>query len=264
MQFDLAALISFLPQFVIGGVVAIYFFITFRKLSPEEEKLEFLLAPPDGHADGLEKDRIEHQGGERSTLDGLMESTLPEISGNSVSDAEPSIATAPFSDFVHNTGGKGIVADTQLILLTLDLWILVSLLLSPVKKLNLLLPSLPSTVTYSIYVVLAAVLGIAVLTTVVSRISVTKRLMAIMLVSAGALTFAAFYAPSMSWITGINGLIHLAIVYSAVVIVCMAVYTVATYMKRKPAFSASAYTSFASYGITAFILLFNLFTTAFQ
>lgn len=266
MHIDIAALVSFLPQFVIGGVVSIYFYSTLRNTRFRETPDVTTKMYLDEVSTAETEESVMSSETQTTALDRIMEEYAEsQSSAVDKSEEEHAVDEVPHSKY-HSTFNKtpyisyGVLGDTQLILLSLDLWILISLLLSPVKRLSALLPAFPSGFSYLIYAILGAIIAISVLSTVVSRIKISKRILPFMIIGAGALAFATFYAPSMVWINGVNGIIKIVILYSAVVLVCMSVYAVATFLKRSSAFSTSAYASFASYGVTAFILFFNLFS----
>ncbi len=261
MNFDPNALINFLPQFLIGGLIAIYFYATFKKFTPGgKEGLMFQATIPQV----TPFSRSHPDSGGISTLDSSMSRSLHFL-GATKGNVDYSLYSSPIDiNYIRaNNDRASFLGDTQLILLTIDLWILIALLLSPIKTVSQLMPTLPGFVSSAMFLLLASVLGIAILTTVVSRIDFNRKTLGILVIAAGGVTLGSFYAPAMQWVGGLNGLIHLVVVYSAVVIACMGVYAAATYMRKKPAFSTSAYTSFTSYGITAFILLFNLIRVAF-
>lgn len=268
MQIDLAALLSFLPQFVVAGAVSIYFYSTFKNVKFRESPdvtldLFITRTQQEGPAGSEENDIVQASALDRIMQEYSKSQAQNEIEETMVEDGVPhseyrsSYNHVPFVSY-------GMLGDTQLVLLTLDLWILLSLLLSPIRRLSSLLPSFPSGFSYIIYTILAAVIAMAILSTVISRAKIPGKVLPLLIVGAGAMTIAAFYAPSMTWINSINTIIRIVIIYSAVVMVCMAVYAIVSYLKRKSAFKASTYASFVSYGITAFILFFNLFTLVFQ
>lgn len=272
MQIDLVAFYSFLPQFAAAGIVSIYFYSTFRKTHFEHSiAKKFLIGESsEPWGDGSGSDKETDQGNEETQLTALDRIMADYVSNDGKKDTEDegelllphSKYRTPFVK--PERVSYGILGDTQVILLSLDLWILVSLLLSPINRISALLPTFPTGYSYIIYTILGAAIAIAILTTVVSRIKVTRNTLTIMIIAAGAITFGLFYAPSMAWLNGMNGIIRIVILYSAVVLVCMAVYAISTFIHRRKAFRASAYASFASYGITSFLLFFNLFTLMFS
>lgn len=261
MPFALSGLINFLPQFIIGGLVAVYFYSTFGKKSPDRQTPEFILVR---QAAGEETDQVEvpvKDLEEHSALDTVMQSYAGGIDDESTEQklSEIDHPSALFTPYEKDPGdSRSLLADAQLILLSLDLWILVSLLLSPVSRLTNLLPSVSSSYSTVIYLALSIALALAVLTTIVSRVNITRKSIAIMIAIGGGVTLAAFFAPSMIWVDKYSELIRIVIIYSAVAVVCIAVYALSTSLKKRTAFTTSAYASFTSYGLTAFVLFYNI------
>lgn len=261
MNFDPNALLNFLPQFVIGGALALYFYVSFRKYKPELIKDLSFITPQGNNSN----DNTESSSDESSALDSIVSSSLedpPEVEEDEV-DYSGYSTPVDIEETMRQYERSSFIGDTQLIVLTINVWILVSLLLSSVKTVNVLLPTLPGIIHLIVLVALGASIAIAIMTTVISRVSLSKRFMAIYVAAAGGITFGTFYAPSMEWVGNLRGLIHLTVVYSAVIMACLAAYSLASYMNRKTALSASTYSSFTSYGITVFILLYNFITAVF-
>lgn len=251
MHFDIASLISFLPQFAVGGIIAAYFYSFFNKKKPEDpEKIEFIV-PRTASKEVKDKDE-----GNTHALDAIMES-VGHLAENEKREYEA--MASPYSK--HVEGPKSILPDAQVLVLSLELWVLLFIALSPIGKLQFLLPSFSRFDSYMLYSALAVVLGISIMSTVTSRLSLSRRISGIAVVVAGLITFLSFYAPSMAWINATASLIHLVIVYSAIVVVCMVAYILSTSHKRRRVFLTSTYATFATYGITSFLLIYNLFNT---
>ncbi len=237
MAFSLTALISFLPQFLIGGLLAIYFYAYFRKLSP--------VAPISFNSDYY---RISN------SVDG----------GEEISqDPEPLYYIGKHTDFNARAFQKSsLIADAQILVLTLDLWIIISLVLSPSGRVAKLLPNLSGVSLTLLYAILGILLSAAILTTAVSRLNLSKKVVALLVSLSGALTLVLFYyAPLMSWVHSYTSIFRLLVLYTAVIGTCFATYLIATFARKKTAFAVSSYSSFISYGLTAFLFLLNLFTS---
>lgn len=262
MNLDVNALVTFLPQFVIGGVIALYFYTSFKKYRPGPiGELEFKPAVMEGNSQGASEPGT----GESSALDSVVRKSMMEDGVDQREEIDFSSRSSDVDLKLVRNGmeRKDLVSDTQLILVAINIWILGALVLSSESTVKKLMPSIPGLYSQVLYSALAAFLAVAIMTTVASRINFTKRTLAIFIAAAGGITFGLFYAPSMKWASGLNSLIHLTVIYSAAVMACAAAYAVSSYMQRRSAFSTAAYLSFASYGITVSLLFYNFLSHAF-
>lgn len=262
MNLDVNALITFLPQFAIGGIIALYFYITFKKYRPGPiDELEFRPA-------AVEENSVaepEPETGESSALDSVVSRSMVEDGSGQQKEIDFSSSSSDVNlKLIRNDmEKKDFVSDTQLILVAINIWILGALVLSSQNTVKKLMPSIPGIYSQVLYAALAALLAVAIITTVASRVNFDKKTLAIFIAAAGGITFGLFYAPSMQWAAGLNGLIHLTVIYSAAVMAGAAAYAASSHMQRRAAFSIAAYFSFVSYGITVSMLFYNFLSHAF-
>lgn len=251
MAFSLTALLSFLPQFAIGGILAIYFFTYFKRLSPFST-ITLNLELYKTEADKTTRPKFSYYNRTQGELDNLLAHSfgIPENSYFVAKKTKINLRKFTRSNFM---------ADVQLLILTLNLWIILSLVLSPMSRVSTLLPSIPAMPSTYLYIVLSATLSAAVLTTASSRLMPRGKILALFVGASGVSTFLLlYYSPIMAWVNDFVGIYKFLILYSTVVVVCFAAYLVASYSRRQTAFLASSYASFASYALTAFLLFFNM------
>lgn len=251
MAFSLTSLLSFIPQFAVGGLLAIYFFSFFRRLSPFAP-VTFELGQYKSNSAEKTPYEAPKYTRTRGDLDDLISRSFT-VNRNVYFIAKKSMAN------IGKITSSNFLAEIQILILALNLWIILSLVLSPFSMVSSLLPTIPMVPSQYIYMAMSILLSAAVLTTAASRLMPRGKMLALFVGLSGGSTFLLlYYAPLMAWVHSFIGIYMLLILYSSVVVVCFSAYFVATVARRHSAFLASSYTSFASYALTAFLLFFNM------
>lgn len=265
MALTIALLMDFLPRFLIAGVITYFFVSKFGKLSIlSYERPKFIL---------VHDRRISRSSRSKRSIsnpvpvrrfkkDGIKTAVVATLGysagrGNTMNITllPPRPGTNPRLDFLR---------DLQMILLGVDMWLLLSIALSPLSTVHYILPAFSALHSTLLYTVLAGALIIALVGSVVSRVRVDTKLLVVLLALASAVTIALYYMPSMAWVDRYTSLFHLILVYTTVVIVCIVVYAMAMLLRRRTAFYMSAYSSIGVYLMSAVILAVNLLDTLIQ
>lgn len=265
MPFSLTGLLDFLPRFIIAGIVTYFFISKFNHIDPlRAEKPKFILVHDD------EKFRRRPGKKDLKRYEAAVQENTPVTKswktgsvvtygggyGNGYA-AKVTLFRPGSNDFRPNDS----LNDIQIVLLSVVLWLLLSIALSPLGTIRTIMPKLTSYVGLMTYFALAVTILFAVAGTVVSRIKLDTKWMLAMLAGAAATTVVLFYLPSMAWINRFSTLGHIVIIYATALVVCVAVYMLAVYVRRRVAFYVSAYSSIAAYGISAILLGLNLILT---
>lgn len=225
MILDFAAVLHILPEFVVSGVIAIIFYAEFKKPDPMATRPKFILVRGDSS----------------------FSSPIINPRDNSSSYNEK---RKPFA---------AVLGDSQMIFLTVNLWILLTLVLLPLSNSGAVLPQLSSTDGGIIYGLLTALFAIAVITSVVRRFSVTRTHIVITMAAAAVVSYLSFYLPSMQWIGSFAMIMRIVIMYGVIAASVFSVYVISTSLRRVSQEKVAVVGTFASYGITAVLLFVNLF-----
>ncbi len=264
MQITLVTLVDFLPRFIIAGVITYFFISRFNKLYPLEFERPFIFLQKDEYRRGIRayfrrkmaafRLRAE-MGGTRHA----MVTTYGPVAGTS-----SSMGVTLLSKPQGNRKRMELVRELQMILLGIDVWILLSIALSPIKSIYYILPRLPSVSGTVLYSAVAATLFVAVIGTVISRVRIDGKITIGLLAGSAVTTVILFYMPSMGWMARYGTFMQVAIVYSVVIAVCLAVYMISFHARRRTAFYASAFSSMAVYAIWSVLMFMNLIMNIFE
>ncbi len=254
MPFTVAALIDFLPRFIIAGIITYIFIAKFSKMAVlDYEKPEIFIAERRKlHSQLYGRIGSKLAGGKTSPATSGMVATY----GPSVNDSY----IMKVSLFGNDASGKRrhvFLREIELVLLGVDLWILISLALSPVSTVVYLFPPIRSISSALVYIIIAGTASLAVLGTVTSRVKFSKRNTTLLVLGTAGSAVAVYFLPSMSWINNTSLLFHITIIYSTVIIACVLAYIISSKMKRSTAFFTSAYSAIAVYGVSAILLFLN-------
>lgn len=252
MQFTYSVLMDFLPRFLIAGIVTYLFISAFSRLSLlTYERPKFILVHDTWISGYPARSRKSNSGGVNRT--GTVSTHGPDGSRTQ------KITLFSGKDDFKSQGG--ILQDLQMILLGADIWLLLSIALSPFSTVSSLLPSFPWIHSIVLYSVLSGSLLIALTGTVVCRVRVSTGILAMIMAAASAAVVIFYFLPSMAWLNSYTPFFRIVVVYSTVITVCVAVYLLAVRVRRRTAFYVSAYSTIAVYLLSAFLLALNLFTT---
>jgi hypothetical protein len=231
MPVSYAPAMDILPEMLLAGILAFIFYLNFRKLKVKAvTRTEFILVRGDSTDMDLSKaDRNE------------MSTPLYET----------------------NTFLKETLLSSHMVFLTVTLWIGLAMVMIPVSKLYLIFPRFGFYVTLLVYGLLAVVISLSLISTVVSRISITKLNLAILLAAGGVAVFISFYLPFMSWASSYGQLMHMVFIYCAVALAVFGIYFVSTIMKERNTVRMAAIGSYIAYFSTSALLALNLFSNVF-
>ncbi len=217
-----------LPELLLAGILAFLFYINFRKLKVKASiRTEFILVRGDSMV--------------------------------SVGDGEPWMdKTSPLHE--KNEFLREVFTGSHMVFLTVTLWIALTMLMIPVSKLYLIFPRFGSSGTLLVYGLLATIITVSLVTTVVSRIKVTRLTLILLLVSGGAGVFISFYFPLMGWASSYGQILKLVFVYCAVAFAEFGIYYISLIMKERNTVRVATIGSYVAYFFTSALLALNLFS----
>ncbi len=247
----ISSLIGFLPQFAVGGVAAILFYFNFKDTDTNPDTKLPPKSPLPNKANVSTLDLLfVNVGAQRNEVSSTVD--LWSVRGSSSRTKN------------EDDASYRIISDIQKVLLTIVIWISVSLLLSPISRLNLLLPPFPAFVGNIVYIILGGLIGISIIATVTSRKNFSKPFIIAAISLSAALTVGIYYVPSMHWINNYGLLVRIVVLYTSALVVAVVVYLFSSVVKKSAALKVSTYASFASYGLTVLVLVYNVFSTIFH
>lgn len=220
-----------LPELLLAGILAFLFYVNFRKLNVKANiRTEFILVRGDSLVEG-----------------GEMGSWTDK--------------TSPLHE--KNEFLREFLQSSHMVFLTVTLWIALTMVMIPVSKLYLIFPRFGSAGTLIVYGLLATIITVSLVTTVVSRIKVTRLTLVLLLVSGGAGVFISFYLPLMYWASSFGQILKLVFVYCAVAVAEFGIYYMASIMKERNTVRVATIGSYVAYFFTSALLALNLFTNLF-
>lgn len=245
MNFDFSAFQAILPQFIIAGIIAAIFYMEFDKSTPKDAGKLIFIVPKE-----------EDPQTTRFSRPAFLHKFIISIRTRANSLSSRTVKSTPYTGDENSV--LSLLRGTHLVLLTVVMWILLSLALLPGNALSSILPKLPSYGIYA-YIGLCVAFAASVGATVVSRISLTKVRLGILLTGSAIVTYLAFYLPALQWMNyTYSAFFKLIIVYCAVAVTVFGVYTISSLIKRLSALKVAVYGTYASYGLAAALLIINL------
>lgn len=228
MPVNYAPALDILPNLILAGILALVFYANFRKLNVKSySRTEFILVRGD---DFHSRD-------------------------------EENNSTGGFSPLHENEENvTGTLISSQLVFLSVTLWVAMTMIMIPVSKLYLILPRFGSFGTLIVYSSLAVVIILSLVATVVSRIKITKFTVVLLLIAGGVGVFVSFYLPLMSWASTYGQLMKLVFVYCAVALAEFGIYYITSIMKEKNTARVATVGSYISYFSTSALLAVNIFS----
>lgn len=261
MAFTYAALIDFLPRFLIAGVVTYFFVSAFSKLSLiSYERPKFILSRNVKSPGIPEYAGMHYPAAYRSRAFRANAMKTGTVSTYGPRGAQTMNVTL-FSGKDEANSRREFLKELQMILLGADMWLLLSIALSPLSTVSYVLPDFQGLNSMLLYSALAGTLLVALTGTVVSRVRVSARMLAVLLAVASVIVVALFFMPSMVWVNKYSPFFRIVVEYTTVLVVCVAVYLLSVRVTRKTAFYMAAFSTIAVYLISAFLLALNLFMT---
>lgn len=234
MPFDVEALLQILPEFAIAGIISILFYMVLnRSVEVTPSRPQFIVVRGD-------------------TVDELLAAAGTESGKDS-----PAVNSTPFSSEGNSDALKGL-RESQMIVVTVSLWILLSLILLPTKDLNDILPQLPLNSYFIVYAVLAALFLISVVTTIVTRIKVTGFTLILLLIAGAGISYLAFYLPSMQWVNNYVVLLRAVVIYCASAATVFVIYFLSRILDKGHAVRLSIVGTFGLYAFTVILLVWNM------
>ncbi len=220
--------VDILPELFLAGILAFLFYMNFRKLKVKASiSTEFILV----RGDSLENN------GEGGTW---IEKYSPLHGKNDLL--------------------KEALFGSHMIFLSVTLWVALTMVMIPVTKLYLIFPRFGPIGTLVVYGLLAVIITVSLVTTVVSRIKVTRFNLILLLVAGGAGVFISFYLPLMGWASSFGQILKLVFVYCAVALAEFGIYFISSIMKERNTVKVATVGSYASYFLTSALLALNLFS----
>lgn len=217
-----------LPELFLAGIMALLFYINFRKLKVKTSvRTDFIL---------VRGDNLESNGGEVPGMENY--SPLHE----------------------KNYFLREILLGSHMVFLSVTLWIALTMVMIPLTKLYLIFPRFGSAGTLIVYGALAIIITVSLVTTVVSRIKITKLTIILLLVAGGAGVFISFYLPLMGWASSFGQILKLVFVYCAVAFAEFGIYYISSIMKERNTVRVATIGSYASYFFISALLALNLFS----
>lgn len=264
MSLTFTLLIDFLPRFLIAGIITYFFVSKFGKMEILNfERPAFIVPRPDLYSSNGAVSRRSSRKIARSNSGSSRMKTVSVTTigiGNGAGPRETlNVTMLPPRKKISQR--IEFLRELQMILLGVDIWLLLSIALSPAATIYYLLPSLSSAHGTLLYTILAAMLFTALVGAIVSRVRFNTKLLVALMIIASAATIVLYYMPSMTWVNHYSSIFRLILIYSTVLAVCIAVYAMSMLLRRQTAFYLSAYTSIAVYMTSAAILAFNVVAT---
>ncbi len=224
MAFNLSAFLAILPDFLIAGILSLIFFLELRNIGiRRKDRPVFILVREDG---------LQAQTGDPS---------------NAYTELEKR-DEGPFYKSIKNI---------QLAMLSVNIWILLTIILLPSYNIAGLLPALSRDQQFLVYSSLGAVFLFALLSTVILRISNTWPKIATTFAIIATGIFLIFYIPSMQWLSTYSLIIRGIILYAIIASALSVSYGFFTLPYRKIEKLSIAGT-FSAYVFTSAILFVNL------
>ena len=225
MAVSFSPAVDLIPELLISGVLAFLFYTNFRKLKINTySSPKFIL-----------------------------------VRGDAFMAAEGEIKSSPVAGSVIKDMAE-ILRSSQMVFITVTLWIVLTMLMIPSSKLLLILPSFNAPLAGIVYGALAVIIVGTVLTTVVTRINRTRVNFILLLIIGGAGAFLMFYLPLMSWASFYGQIMRITFVYSAVAATVFGIYYIYSIMKEGNAVRMATVGAYLSYFFTAALLAVNLFS----
>lgn len=231
MPINFTAVLQILPQFIAAGIISFIFYAEFKK--PRYHKPNFILVREN---DPVDENRIVN--------DNMRPATIyePDQSNTGLLNSQ--------------------FGNAHIFFLTVNLWILLAFVLIPFSSLGRMMPSFAYPVRELVYLVLAIVFVTAVASTVISRISMTRSKLIILLLSAGVGAYMIFYLPIMQWASDYTIILRWVIIYCTVAVSLFGIYTLSYMLKKRQTTNIAVVGSYAAYFMTAALLTLNVFQNA--
>lgn len=266
MEFALSAIIDFAPRLIIAGVLTYFFISAFDKMKPlEYERPKVFLSAASENAFGSK--HRNHTPTPSYSYGRLLGSQLEDRAsvvtyGSSFGKGSPQEVT-----FLHRTSNEaddhGFLRDSQMIMLAVDMWMLLTLLLSPLSSLDSLLPSISTGLVTVIYVSMGIALFIGVMATTVSRMRITTRSLVVIFAAEIVASIVIYMLPSMQWTSGLGLFMHVLVIYITAIFACALTYLLAFFITRRTAFYLASTMSLSVYIILLILFVTNFFSSAF-
>ncbi len=182
MGFELSAFLATFPDFLIAGVMALLFYLELRHVNIKRSEMYVYAVS--------------------------LVNPLP--TGGDDLNSSSELALNGMSIFYS------MVKNLQLTMLSVIIWILLTLVLLPSSSITRLLPSFSTVGQFLIYSILGFLFLVSFLSTVILRVSNTKPRMILSLLVIATGTFLLFYIPSMQWISSFGLLMRIIILYAVI------------------------------------------------
>ncbi len=225
MALSFSPAVDIIPELLISGLLAFLFYANFRKLNSKVTP-----AP-----------------------------TFILVRGDTLVEAGSGMKSSPVIDSLLKDM-IDILRNSQMLFITVTLWIVLTMLMIPSSRLSFILPDFHAPITGIVYGSLAVIIAGTVITTVVTRIKKTRMNFIILLVIGGAGAFISFYLPLMSWASFYGQIMKITFVYSVVAATVFGIYYIYSIMKEKNAVRMATIGAYLSYFFTATLLALNLFS----
>ncbi len=183
MGFSFSAFMTIFPVLIISGILSLLFFLELRNLAiRRNERPLFILVRGD--------------------------SVPSSLSGSGKNYTE--------LNEIKDSQFFGIIKSVQLVMLTVNVWILLTILLLPSAGIDKILPVLSTNEQYLVYSALGAIFIVSFLSTVILRISNTKPKMIATLGIIASGIFLLFFIPSMQWLSAYSMFVRGLILYAII------------------------------------------------
>lgn len=232
MPFDVTAALQILPQFIAAGIIAFIFYSEFKK--PWKVKPKFF----------------------------LVRENDPAVRGDLPTDG-----VRYTTDYESEHKSRGLLetqlGNVHLFFLTVNLWILLAFILIPLSNLGRVMPTFNYPTGTIVYIILAVLFLTALVSTVISRITMTKTKLVALLASGGVGAYLAFYLPFMQFVMDYTSILRWVFIYCTVAVSLFGIYTLSSMLQKRQTTNMAVIGSYAAYAMTAALLAFNLFQNAF-
>lgn len=248
MIVSLSSFLNILPEFIVAGVLAFLFYSEVERPMPKETgKLSFTIV----HESGASFP------GQQSVL-GRMARFLSDKTTSG------KLGAAGTSAYRSNSGSLfSVLSGIQILLLTVVIWILLSLSMIPEVYLQQILPVLPPLGILA-YGALAVTLGIALASTISMRFVLTNSRKIALMAATAIGVFLIFYLPALQWLNFYSLFIRISVIYGSLVAAVGAVYLFSTRLHRISLMRFAVIGTYGSYVTVALLLGWNLIGNLFS
>lgn len=244
MIISMSVLQTILPEFIIAGIIAILFYSELETPQPKKSSLlSFIIGNTAQNTVSLQ---------EPVSMAGKISRFMTDRASTG------KFAAARSSPFRSSNGSlMSFLRGIQVVLLTVVIWILLSLSLVPAVYLRAIFPIFPF---YGIaaYIALSAAIFTAVASTVSLRFVMNKYRRLVLVVAAAIVVFAIFYFPALQWLNMYSTVIRAAIIGGSIALVSGGAYFLAAIPKRRSLMKLSVIGTYGGYLLIVMLLAWNL------